>query len=139
MDTIEQLIDVAQGLQDKGKIEESLETFSKAFDLMIDVAGNHALQKHSDITDSATLRTMKATIIAESKDYLRKDITAAYVLNAMGVLFAQLKDTANAQQKFIEAMEYIPAGQDFADPADNLEQLANEIAAMEAETEEESL
>jgi len=127
MDTIEQLIDMAQSLQDKGKIEESLETFSKAFDMMIDDAGKYALEKTADVIDKDELRKLTPVLFAYSKEYLKRSINAAYVLNAMGVLFAQLKDIANAQQKFMEAMEYIPDGVDFSDPADNLEQLANEI------------
>lgn len=137
MDTIEQLIDVAQGLQDKGKIEEALQTFSKAFDMMIDNAGKYALEKNADVTDLAELRELAPVLFAYSKEYLKQNITASYILNAMGVLFAQMKDIANAQQKFIEAMEYIPDGQDFSDPADNLERLAEEIAALPDESEEE--
>lgn len=136
MNSIEQLIDIAQGLQDKGKHEEALETFSKAFDLMIEEAGKFALSKHPDVTDLEDLRALKPTILAESKEYLKQDITAAYVLNAMGVLFGQLKDVVNAQQKFLEAMEYIPDGDDFSDPADNLERIANEAALEMPEDEE---
>lgn len=137
MDTIEQLIDVAQGLQDKGKIEEALQTFSKAFDMLIDNAGQYALEKNADVTDISALRELTPILFAYSKEYLKQNITASYILNAMGVLFAQMKDIANAQQKFIEAMEYIPDGQDFSDPADNLERLAEEIAALPDESEEE--
>jgi uncharacterized protein HemY len=59
------------------------------------------------------------------------------MLNAMGVLFGQLKDYANAQQKFIESLDYIPDGEDFSDPADNLERIANEVAALNAEQADE--
>lgn len=136
MNTIEQLIDLAQGLQDKGKLEESLETFSKALDLIIEDAGKFARDQHADAADIEALQKIKPTILAESKKYLKRDITAAYVLNAMGVLFGQLKDIPNAQQKFTEAMQYIPDGYDFSDPADNLERLANE-AVLEISEEEE--
>lgn len=137
MDTIEQLIDIAQGLQDKGKLEEALQIFSKAFDMLIDDTGQYALEKNADVTDMSELRQLAPVLFAHSKEYLKRNITAAYVLNAMGVLFAQMKDVVNAQQKFMEAMEYIPDGQDFNDPADNLERLAEEIAALPAESEEE--
>jgi tetratricopeptide (TPR) repeat protein len=139
MDTTEQLIALAQSLQDKGKIEDALATFSKAFDLLIDEAGKYAREKTADITDLAELRKMAPVLLAYSKEYLKQNITASYILNAMGVLFGEMKDYANAQQKFIESMEYIPAGADYSDPADNLERIANEVASLasEAAAEEE--
>ncbi len=137
MNDVEAVIEIAQVLQDKGETEAALEQFSKAFDLLADNAAQHARTHFRDI-DLETLRTMKVEVLAESKQFLKKDITAAYLLNAMGVLFAEMKDYGNAQQKLTEAMEYIPDGTDFSDPADNLERLATEIAAMLAEQEEQS-
>ena len=136
METIEQLIDLAQGLQDKGKIEEALETFSKSFDMLIDAAGHYAREKTADITDLEELRKITPTLFAYSTEYLKQNITASYILNAMGVLFGQLKDYANAQQKFIESMEYIPDGEDYSDPADNLERIANEVTLLAPDEEE---
>jgi tetratricopeptide (TPR) repeat protein len=137
MNSVEEYIDIAQGLQDKGKIEEALETFSKGFDLMVDDAGKYARTRTADVSDLEELRKMTPILFAYSKEYLKKNITAAYMLNAMGVLFGQLKDYANAQQKFIESLDYIPDGEDFSDPADNLERIANEVAALNAEQADE--
>jgi tetratricopeptide (TPR) repeat protein len=137
MNTVEDYIEVAQTLQDKGEIEAALEQFSKAFDLLIDEAGQYARAQEADITDMDELRAMAPKLFVHSKVFLKQDITAAYILNAMGVLFGQMKDYANAQQKLLESMEYIPDGADFSDPADNLERLSEEIAAAIAETAEE--
>lgn len=103
---------------------------------MIDDAGKYAREKTADITDLEELRQMTPVLFAYSKEYLKQNINAAYILNAMGVLFGQLKDIANAQQKFMEAREYIPDGVDYADPADNLERIATEIALLATEAEE---
>ncbi len=137
MNTVEEYIEVAQQLQDKGETEAALEPFSKAFDLLIDDAGAYAKAQEAETTDMAALRAMAPKLLAHSKVFLKKDITAAYILNAMGVLFGELKDYPNAQQKLTEAMEYIPEGADFADPADNLARLANEAAAAQAEEQAE--
>ncbi len=139
METVEDYIDIAQSLQDKGKLEESLETFSKGFDKLIDQAGAYAREQTADIRDLSELRKMTPVVFAHSKDYLKRNITASYILNAMGVLFGQMKDYANAQQKFMEAIEYIPDGEDYSDPADNLERISNEVAALQAEAAQEEM
>ncbi len=128
MNTVEDYIEVAQMLQDKGEIEGALEQFSKAFDLLIDNAGKYARAQETDVTDMVELRAMTPKLFAHSKVFLKKDITAAYLLNAMGVLFGEMKNYANAEQKLMEAMEYIPDGTDFSDPADNLERLKNTLS-----------
>ena len=137
MNTVEGLMERAQALQDKGQTEEALEQYSKAFDLLIDDAGVYARTQESHITDLAELRKIAPTLFAHSKTYLKKDITASYILNAMGVLFADLKDYANAEQKLQESMDYIPDGTDYSDPADNLERISNEVAAARAAAEAE--
>jgi tetratricopeptide (TPR) repeat protein len=124
------LITQAQTLQDGGKNEEALERYSQAFDVLIDNAGKYAREQESDITDMQELRANVDRLFAHSTVFLKQNITAAYILNAMGVLFAELKDYENAQQKFTEAMVYIPTNIEYSDPADNLERIAAEVAAM---------
>jgi tetratricopeptide (TPR) repeat protein len=139
MERVEDYIDIAQSLQDKGNLSEALETFSKGFDALIEGAAKYAREKTADVTDLQELRKMTSVVFAYSKEYLKRNITAAYILNAMGVLFGEMKDYANAQQKFIEAIEYIPDGEEYTDPADNLERIANEVAALADEPAEEEL
>jgi uncharacterized protein HemY len=139
MNIVEQLLERAQDLQDKGKTEESLEQYSKAFDVLIDEAGEYARQQEADITELPELRKIADKLFAHSKVYLKKNITAAYILNAMGVLFAQLKDYTNAEQRLTEAMDFIPDGAEYNDPADNLERIAGEVAAARtAQAEQET-
>jgi uncharacterized protein HemY len=135
MNTVEHELELAQGLQDKGKTEEALVHYSKAFDLLIDDAGAYAKAQESDITDLTELRKIADKLFDHSRVYLKKNITAAYILNAMGVLFAQQKDYVNAEQRFVEAMDFIPDGTDFSDPADNLERITSEVAAARAAAE----
>ncbi len=137
MNTVEGLLEQAQTLQDKGKTEEALEQYSKSFDLLIDDAGKYATAQESHITDLEELRKIAPTLFAHSKTYLKKDITASYILNAMGVLFAELRDYPNAEQKLLESIDYIPDGTDYPDPADNLERIASEVAAARAAAESE--
>lgn len=137
MNNVEGFIEQAQAQQDKGNIEAALELYSKAFDLLIDEAGQYAKEQEADTSDLGELRKIADRLFVHSKEYLKRTITAAYVLNAMGVLFAELKDYANAQERLIEAMEFIPDGADFSDPADNLERIKQEIAAARALAEQE--
>jgi hypothetical protein len=71
MNSVEEYIDIAQGLQDKGKIEEALETFSKGFDLMVDDAGKYARTRTADVSDLEELRKMTPILFAYSKEYYR--------------------------------------------------------------------
>lgn len=138
MNTVEEIVSQAQALQDKGKMEESLEHYSKAFDLLIDDAGKYAVAQESAITDMQELRAHADKLFAHSRVFLKQTIMAAYILNAMGVLFGELKDYDNAQQKLTEAMEYIPDNTEYGDPSENLERIRSEVAALHAaETEEE--
>jgi tetratricopeptide (TPR) repeat protein len=135
MNSVEAIVEVAQSLQDKGQIEQALQAFSQAFDLLIDQAGQYARTQEAGTTDLDELRTIAPRLFEHSRVFLKKNIMAAYLLNAMGVLFAQLKDYDNAQQKFLEALSYIPDNTDYGDPADNLERIAGEIAALNAASE----
>jgi uncharacterized protein HemY len=135
MNSVEALVAVAQSLQDKGKIDQALQAFSQAFDVLIDQAGQYARAQEAAITDPTELRAIAPQLFEHSRVFLKQNIMAAYLLNAMGVLFAQLKDYDNAQQKFIEAISYIPDHTDYSDPADNLERIAGEVAALNAATE----
>ncbi len=137
MNTVEQFVEQAQGLQDKGNIEGALEHYSKAFDLLIDEAGVYAKAQESDVTELPELRKIADKLFAHSKDYLKRTLTASYILNAMGVLFAELKDYANAKERLMEAMEFIPEGAEYSDPADNLERINQEVAAARAAELEE--
>ncbi|MEO5646031.1 MAG: hypothetical protein ABIO57_03105 [Candidatus Paceibacterota bacterium] len=137
MNTVEEILERAQTLQDKGHIEEALEQYSKAFDVLIEDAGKYAREQESHVTDLEELRKIAPTLFAHSATYLKKNSTASYILNAMGVLFAQLKDYPNAEQKLQEAIDYIPDGTDYSDPADNLERIAGEVAAARAAAEAE--
>ncbi len=130
MHSVEDIIEVAQSLQDKGQNEQALEAFSRAFDLLIDQAGQYARAQEADTTDDE-LRTIAPRLFEHSTVFLKKNIMAAYLLNAMGVLFGQMKDYDNAQQKFLEAIAYIPDNIEYSDPADNLERIAGEAAAFE--------
>lgn len=137
MNSVEDIVQQAQALQDKGKTEEALEQYSKAFDVLIDDAGKYAKLQESHITDIEELRKIAPTLFAHSKVYLKKNITASYILNAMGVLFAEMKDYQNAEQMLVKSIEYIPDGTDYTDPADNLERIANDIAAARAAADAE--
>ena len=117
------LLKIAAELKNQGKNQEALESYSKAFDALIDEAGLYARHKEGDIEDANILQSKKSLLIEDSFSYLKQDITAASILNEMGLLFRQLGEYENAKQKFEEAIDLIPIGSDYDDPLVNLRHL----------------
>lgn len=120
MNAIEQLVSEALEINHSGDKEGALEKYNDAFNLLIDGAAAYAKSKESDTTDIEELRSLTSVLFSHSKEYLKKDLYASEILNAMGVLFGELGDYENAKQKFEEAIIYIPDGVNFDDPEENI-------------------
>jgi tetratricopeptide (TPR) repeat protein len=115
MNEVWKIMDTASKLKEDGKTQEALETYNAAFNMLIDMSGHYAREQ----------------------DYLKRDNTAATILNEMGLLFMDQGEAENARQKFLEAIDYIPGGEDFSEPADNLERLVSMYVPEEEQSFEE--
>lgn len=115
------MMDKAAGLKE-GDSQAALEKYNDAFNMLIDMAGTYALEQEPN-SDKELLRAKAEVLFKHSKDYLKKDSTACTILNEMGLLFMDMAEYDNAKQKFMESIEYIPDGEDYSEPADNLERL----------------
>ena len=117
--------------------QQALEGYNDAFNLLIDMAGKYAVEKESAVTtDMQELRSRAEVLFQHSKEYLKRDSTASTILNEMGALFMDMGEYDNAKQKFMESIEYIPDGEDYSEPADNLERL---VTLAQPSPEEEIL
>jgi tetratricopeptide (TPR) repeat protein len=137
MNEVWKIMDGAEKLKDAGELQAALEKYNEAFNLLIDMSGHYAREQEVAITDLKELRSKAEVLFAHSKDYLKRDSTAATILNEMGILFMDLGEHDNARQKFLEAIEYIPDGEDFSEPADNLERLVSIYIPEDQESFEE--
>jgi len=113
--------------------QAALEGYNDAFNLLIDMAGKYACEQEAE-KDIQVLRAKAEVLFKHSKDYLKRDSTASTILNEMGLLFMEMGELDNAKQKFMESMEYIPDGEDYSEPADNLEKLILMTQPEEEET-----
>lgn len=138
MEAIHELIASAKEYIENGKTEQALERYNDAFNVLVEQAAAFARAETGDLTDEAELRAIAPLLLSYSKEYLAQDLTAATILNAMGLLFAELGDYENAKQKFEESIDYIPANMDYADPVQNLEDInARVIKNAELESVDE--
>lgn len=125
---VQNRISEGDAFREKNNIEEALLSYSRAFDLLIDKAGVYAREKESLAADMVELRRHTDELFLHSRDFLRRTIDAASILNMMGVLFLEKGDTANARQKFEEAIDFIPEGVVYEDPEENLKVVAQKEA-----------
>ena len=139
MNDMEQLLEKALQLEQQGEKDEALETLSRAFDLLIDEAGAYARAQVGDSTDTEALRAMAPTLIEHSTVYLRKNLTAAMILNSMGLLFTELEQYDAAVQKFEEAVRLTPNNTEYDDPTENLQAVLMKIAELNSPEEETAL
>ncbi|HEY0979942.1 MAG TPA: tetratricopeptide repeat protein [Candidatus Paceibacterota bacterium] len=139
MNEMEQLLEKALKLEQQGEKDEALETLSHAFDILIDEAGAYAKAQESTVTDPDELRAMAPVLIEHSTVFLRQNLTAAMILNNMGLLFGELGQYDAAVQKFEEAVRLTPANTEFDDPSDNLQAVLMKIAELNAPEEETAL
>lgn len=131
MNEVWKLMDGAAKLKESDA-QAALERYNEAFNLLIDMAGQYALSKEEG-KDLQELRAKADALFAHSKEYLKRDSTAATILNEMGLLFMDMGESDNARQKFLESIEYIPDGEDYSEPADNLERLVTMTQPLEEE------
>lgn len=137
MNEIEVLLGQARELENGGKGEEALVLVSRAFDMLIEEAGKYA-QAQVGTTDVAVLQEQKEIVLAHSNDFLQKDLTAAMLLNNLGLLFMSLGHYDEAKQKFQESAAMVPANEEYNDPVDNIQILHAKIAEIvAAQTDEE--
>ena len=140
MTEMETLVQKGLDLDAAGKKEDALMAYNDAFNILIDAAGAYAKEQMVGVTDIEELRLHTEEVFSHSKNYLKRDMHAASVLNAMGILFAEVGEYDNAAHKFEEAIEYIPDGVTYNDPSENLQGVIAKmtIAAETASEEEQS-
>lgn len=138
MNEMETLVEAAFQLEQQGEKEEALLTLSKAFDLLIDQAGIYARTQET-ATDLDVLRARAPQLIENSNKFLRQNLTAAMLLNNMGMLFMELEQFDAAKQKFEESINLTPQTEEYADPHNNLQALMEKITALEPAEEENPL
>ena len=119
MEDIRILMQKASACKESRDIDGALSAYNDAFNILIERAAAYAREQESQVVDLQALRAMTPALFAHSDEYLKRDLTAAIILNEMGLLFQSQKEYENAQQKFSEATRYIPDGEDFADPQQN--------------------
>lgn len=125
-------------LEQQGEKEEALLALSKAFDVLIDEAGAYARSQET-VTDIEHLRARAPQLLENSNKYLRQNLTAAMILNNMGLLFMELEQFDAAKQKFEESVAVIPLEEDYSEPQNNLQALMEKIVASYLHEEENPL
>lgn len=108
MDTVQELVQKSFDLQKQGEREDALLALSQAFDLLIDASASYAKEQEVDAVSTGALRSVEAKLIEHSTHFLKKDLSAAMILNTMGVLFSELEQYDAALQKFEESIAVIP-------------------------------
>lgn len=136
---MEQLLETALALEKQGEKEESLVVLSRAFDVLIDQAGIYARAQESATTDIEELRALAPRLIEHSNTFLRANVTAAMILNNMGLLFTELEQHDAALQKFEEAVRLTPPDTEYDDPTENIQAVLIKIAALAPVLEENTI
>lgn len=125
---LQQLVNQAQELKKKGDLYEALKCYSKAFDMIVDEAGDYARSTgptHIDtVKDGKKIRTILPSLLEKTKEFLVKDKTAAIISNNMGTIFAELNYIEEAKASFLQAIELTPGNEKYEDPHIALDELS---------------
>jgi len=123
---INHLITHAGELEKAGELEQALERYSKALDVLVVAAKDYAQLAGPGVI-AAVVGTGSITdqYLEKFNECLKKDKTAAIVSNRMGLLFAKTGNKASAKAFFDQAIDLTPAGVVYDDPHVGLEMLKN--------------
>ena len=116
-------INKAWELKKEGKLAESLELYKELYDMLVDVAGEHARQIPGTRIDEGSTRKIMPSFFTETEKYLRKDNVVCTTLNNMGVIYAEIGDKESAKNCFEQSIQLIPEGLDYSNPKIGLENL----------------
>lgn len=119
----EELMKMAKGAKQKGKLKAALHYYSQAFDQLMREANVYARQKEGAVIDEGKTVNIMPKLFEETQKYLKKDMAAAIISNNMGVLFAKMGAHSDAETFFKQAVELTPDGVENKDPARNLAEL----------------
>lgn len=110
---VQELVQKSFELQKQGEREGALLALSQAFDLLIDASADYAKEQEIEAVSAGALRSVEVKLIEHSTHFLKKDLSAAMILNTMGVLFSELEQYDAALQKFEESIATIPDGEEY--------------------------
>ena len=128
MEELRTLLASAVTARTDGQVEAALNYYSDAFNVLVATAAEYARTETGSLDfDDNALREIAPLLMQSSKEYLMRDLTAAAILDAMGVLFGEMGDYDNAKQKFEEAIEFIPEGMTYDEPTQHLMDISSRV------------
>lgn len=108
---IDQLIKHSAEFERAGDLEKALESYSRALDILVDRAKDHAqLAGPGVIPAVAGTGMISGQYLEKFNEYLRKDKAAAEISYGMGLLFAKMGNEASARAFFEQAIDLTPEG-----------------------------
>lgn len=135
MNKVEEFIQRATDLESVGDKYGALESLNSAFEALIFDASEYALSKEGLSRDSDTM-PKKVELLEHSNNFLSKDLSAAMILNSMGILFLEIEEFDAAYQKFEDSIGLIPDGLTYEDPFENKKIAFEKIQSLNQELSE---
>ncbi len=135
MNKVEEFIQRATDLESVGDKYGALEALNSAFEVLIFDASEYALAKEG-LSRESNLIIKRAELLEHSNSFLSKDLSAAMILNNMGILFLEMEEFDAAYQKFEDSIGLIPSGIVYDEPFENKKIALNKIQSLNQEVSE---
>ncbi|MDP3882534.1 MAG: tetratricopeptide repeat protein [Candidatus Staskawiczbacteria bacterium] len=120
---LQKLLNQAWETKKAGNLQQALNLYNQAFDILISEATQYAHNSGNTTIDDGATRKILPSHFSKSKEYLKKDKVAAIISNNMGTIFAELKDYENAEKFFHQSIDLTPNGEKYKDPYIALEEI----------------
>lgn len=117
---LQEILNKAWELKKSGDPAGALKLYDEAFNTLASEATTYA---HKQTRVSPLSSKITPDLLAESKNYLKRDNVACTISNNMATIFAELGDHESARKLFEQAVELTPKDVDYPDPKVGLEEL----------------
>ena len=120
---LQELIDKAWNLKQKGERLEALKLYNQAFDILIKESTEYARNFNGVLIDNGQTRKILPKYFEKTKEYLKNERATRIISNNMGVILAELGNFEGAKKMFEQAIELTPDDINYQDPKIGLREL----------------
>lgn len=123
MENIQDLINIATELENKGNLTGALSCYKDAFDMLSYEANNYARQQDIFVKGNGYVKVITSKLFDEKKRYLKSNMMAAIISNNMGALMIKLGNLDEAKKMFKRSIDLTPDDEIYNDPIVKLRRL----------------
>jgi tetratricopeptide (TPR) repeat protein len=125
--TIPQLVTRAAMEKKAGNLNEALELYSKAMNIIVKEAMKYALKYEDPLEESDGDKVIREEYMEKVREFYKKDEVVCRISNNMGVIFTEIGNIPAARDMFLQAIDLTPEHIHYPDPIESLEVIISQL------------